>query len=265
MDNKKIDKNKQKKIREIKMLNFYYNNTTNMFRYSLLIVLLLIFIYMIYIIIPQSTKNGVTGGALKQTNIEQADFSFVISPIGNEYSKQDAIKYTNQVVSYIDNRDNQVIYKATLDFLTSNCPINMNDNTQYLFDVLYEKVHTKEFINKLNSENTIKHSNLEFCKDKKAVSENTNFKLTELEKQKEKLEGEMQLQRKQREFDKEIYGDAYDERTGKLIYQNKNSRDAYDEAKRLEDERNTNSKYESTLREISYEQEKEKLKQEKTQ
>lgn len=214
MDNKKI---KDKKQREINMMNWYYNNTNRLFRYFIIAFSILMFIFLIFILLPQTTRNGVSSSALKQTNIKQSDFAFVISPIDDRYSLDDAKKYTNQVVVFIDQRDNQVIYKATLDFLASNCNVKMNENTKYLFNTILNKANSQAFINKLDSENTVRRSNLEFCQLKED-NQLDNVSMSKLESQKAWLEYQIESQRKHCEYEKEVYGDAYDEKSCKTKY-----------------------------------------------
>lgn len=257
MSNNESKESKDKAIKEYKqkelminLMNYYHKNTAKIFRYAILVSSILMFIYFIYIILPESTKNGVDSGALKQTNITPTDLAFVISPIDNRYSMDDAKRYTNKVVGYIDQRDNQVIYKATLDFLLSNCNLKLNNNTQYLFDTLYNKVQQESFIDKLDSENTVKRTNLQLCQEKHQSDENNLAVSNELEDRKNRLEGALEAQQEQRNYDKEIYGDAYDEKTGRTRYQEKDQRSRQQEDARHVVEDKLRREYENTTERI---------------
>lgn len=211
-----IDPQKKKTLM-VKVMNYYYYNTTKIFKYILSVVSLLLFVFIVYIFIPTDTKNGVDrDNALLQTNIAKSDYSFNISTIPDKYTKKQTEKYIQDILKFIDKRDNQVINKAAINFVLEICAQTKNPQTEMLFNAIRDKVNSEEFTKKLDADNTVLKSGVAFC-HKKAVEVDDN-ELSELEREKVRIEKNISLILEQRKFDKEIYGDAYDEETGTLKY-----------------------------------------------
>lgn len=225
-------------------MNWYYRNTTKIFRYTLGILTVLFFIFLMYIIIPTDTKNGVSddysfdSGKKQAASVNNMNVinQFVITSISSKHSEQQAMSYTNNIVKFIDSHPHQEVYKATFQFLLEVCKKPKNKNTEILFSTLKTKMMSEEFKTKLNGENTVLRTNLEMCHEEKSietVAKNPNLTddvlLSELQKRKIVLENQIQLMNRKREFDKEARGQYYNAQTGRTIYQEKNSNDKYQE------------------------------------
>ena len=233
------------KEKQYKLMNWYYRNTTKIFRYTLGILTVLFFIFLMYIVIPTDTKNGVSDDYSFDSGKKQASSvnnmnvinQFVITSISSKHSEQQARSYTNNIVKFIDAHPNQEIYKTTFHFLLEICKKPKNKNTEILFSTLKTKMMSEEFKTKLNGENTVLRTNLEMCYEEKSietVTKNPNLTdddvlLSELQKRKVVLENQIQLMNRKREFDKEARGQYYNAQTGRTRYQEKNINDKYQE------------------------------------
>ena len=231
------------KEKQYKLMNWYYRNTTKIFRYVLGILTVLFFIFLMYIIIPTDTKNGVSddysfdSGKKQASNINNETIinRFVITSISSKHSEQQARNYINNILKFIDEHPDQEIYKTTFKFLLEICKKPKNKNTEILFSALKTKIMSDDFRTKLDGNNIILRTNLEMCYEEQVLNnENNNLNdndiiLSELQKRKIVLENQIQLMNRKREFDKEARGTYYNAQTGRTIYQEKNIDDKLQE------------------------------------
>lgn len=245
VDDENLKKKRKQSDFELKALNYYHNNSNQIFRYLITFILLFLFIFVVYIVIPTDTKNGVNrnvalrqvNGINDQTEMKNKIDSFGITVISDKYTLEQSKRYTHNIIKFIDEHPNQKIYSKTLNFLISNCSLKLNENTFYLFNVLENKFNNPDFIKNLDENNILLKSNLTLCKN-----ETNNNQISEIDKileqlKKEKLivENKITLIQEQRDFDKTIYGDIYDKETGTTRYQeaNQSTKRAQQEQKQL--------------------------------
>ena len=279
------EKNKRKKQlkRQVQLnayLNYVNDNMSIVIRYTIIALLICGLIFLVFMLLPEDTKNGVSNNYLIKNNTQSKEIAFNISVIPNKYTDKQTNKYILDVLNYIDKKNEQEIYRAAIDFVNDNCSLKKNKNTQLLFDVLYEKVHTKEFIAKLDGENRIKQSNLLICdsiveqvKKEQAQSSNNNQindndddntdirtkeikKLQELIKNRDYYQSQLDLIEQSKQFDKDAFGDAYDVKNGEKLYESKTN-DEKDKEQNLRDRiKNLKSKLRATNQEIQDMEEK---------
>lgn len=276
------NKHKKQLKRQVQLnayLNYINDNMSIVIRYTIIALLICGLIFLVFMLLPEDTKNGVSDNYLIKNNKQSKEIAFNISVIPNKYTDKQTNKYILDVLNYIDRKNEQEIYRATIDFVNDNCSLKKNKNTQLLFDVLYEKVHTKEFIAKLDGENRIKQSNLLICdgiieqlKQDQVQSSNNNQinndddskdirtkeikKLQELIKNRDYYESQLDLIEQSKQFDKDAFGDAYDVKNGEKLYETKTN-DEKDKEQNLKYRiENLKSKLRTTNQEIQDMEEK---------
>lgn len=228
MNKKQIQKETERYNLWIKLLNFYYANTSQIFRYGLLMLALLLAIFFIYILLPEDTRNGVDDTYVNKVDYQQnLENAFIINDIPQNFTFEQAKKYTHQIVDYIKKNDgNQYVYMQTIVFLNKTCSKNVNKNTDFLYQNVLTLMQSPEMQSKLDSNNIVLKSNLEFCKKDTLTKieeeyQNESEIMVALMKEKVKTENELDNLLSKREFNKRVYGDVYDEKTGKMLYAEK--------------------------------------------
>ena len=250
---------KQKKL---KVMNYYYNNNKkiNIGIASLFGVIFLIFI--VYILLPQNTIQGVSNKHLVQ-NIKKDEKSlkstFVITNIPTNYTQEQTIAYTKEILDLITPQSEQNSFKIAFDFLLNNCSTVLNENDQILYNSLYKRLNRSEIIDILNQENLSKKTSLSLCKIESVKLD----KLSRLEEQKNIIEYKIKTNEESKEFRKEAYGDVYNSDSGKFNYNNKSHDTIIEERNSKKSEQNINSKYNNinkSIEKTNKEIEKEKKK-----
>lgn len=212
--------------KQYKIMNWYYKNTTKIFRYVLGVLVLFLFIFLVYIIIPTDTKNGVTNNYLLENGKEKAVQdkavnNFTITAISDKYTKEQSIQYTANILKFIDQHPNQDLYKKVFLFLLEECKKPKNENTTILFNSLKKKVSSDDFLTKLNGDNAVLKTNLDICKEEiKDIEKVSDF--DRLKKRHQYLINQINLIKEKRAFDKKAYGDIYNEETGMFNFQEQN-------------------------------------------
>lgn len=250
---------KQKKL---KVMNYYYNNNKkiNIGIASLFGVIFLIFI--VYILLPQNTIQGVSNKHLVQ-NIKKDEKSlkstFVITNIPTNYTQEQTIAYTKEILDLITPQSEQNSFKIAFDFLLNNCSTALNENDQILYSSLYKRLNRSEIIDILNQENLSKKTSLSLCK----IEDVKTDKLSKLEQEKTLIEYKMKINNESKEFRKEAYGDTYNVDKGTFNYQNKSYDVINDERldKKVDDAmnikyRNVNKSIDKANKEIDKEQQR---------
>lgn len=249
----KIANKAKKHTFDIQMMNFYYKNQTVIFRVSIGLLVLMLFMFMVFIIIPTETKNGVKDTYLKQENgvnftnkknVSEMDKMvnvYQLTIISSNYSMEKTKLYTNQILNFIDKNPDQRIYNKTYRFLLEICKKPKNKNTAHFFNALKEKMFENEIVSQLDADNTILKSNLEICKEEltTVIDEKS---LSYLEQRKAIVLNKLAAIKKQREFNKQVYGDAYDVETGVHKYMELN-----------EQERKKNEEEQKLIKELNQE------------
>lgn len=218
--------NKNWEQKQYKIMNWYYKNTTKIFRYVLGVLILFLFIFLVYIIIPTDTKNGVSDSYMLENGKEKAAQekkidNFTITAISEKYTKEQSINYSASVLKFIDHNPSQSLYKKVFLFLLEECKKPKNENTTILFNSLKKKVSSDDFVAKLNADNTVLKTNLDICKEV-IVNFDDATELEKLQRKHAYLSNQITLIREKRAFDKQVYGDVYNEETGTLALQEQN-------------------------------------------
>jgi hypothetical protein len=239
--------NKNWEQKQYEIMNWYHKNTTKIFRYVLGVLILFLFIFLVYIIIPTDTKNGVSNSYMLENGKEKAlqektINNFTITAISQKYTKEQSIHYTANVLKFIDQHPSQELYKKIFVFLLEECKKPKNENTTILFNSLKKKVTSDNFIEKLNGDNTVLKTNLDICKETNVDFDDITY-IEKLQKKHEYISNQIALIKEKRAFDKQAYGDVYNEDTGTFNFQEKNSS--------LEEEiNNENKKMQSLIKEL---------------
>lgn len=245
-----------------KLVDYYHKNTHKTFRYATGIFLVIVFIYLILMLIPDNFKNGIGNKYLVTKNNEVSEeyaqkaiiIKFKIQQIPEKTSEANTLKYANDIVQYIEKQNNQAVYGIALDYLHDMCSKNMNKNDKLVYDKIDAYFKDEQVLAKLDGVNTVKHDDLQSCKPFVAATEFDN-KMNSLEKERAEILVLFKNIEKERQFKKEAYGDAYDEKTGTYTMLNKSAQ--------LIEEEKVDKRREERLRKRLKEIEEKILKEEK--
>lgn len=230
--NNETDKQKVKKLDKLKntaktnlekVYDKYEKEPQKMFTYTLIAIGITLLLFIVYAILPEDTIKGVSRNNVVIKEIkEHKEIAFNIVPIPEKTPKAKSDKYIKDVLGFINKNKNQEIYSSSLKYLLNQCETEIKGENEVLYNKMRDYVN-KEQLN-FDESNNRSLSLLNNCKKlaEGTVVENGKKLSPQMEKyeqEKVALLNELEVVRKERALNKQLYGNRYDEKTDTLKYE----------------------------------------------
>lgn len=201
---------------------YFYQNTTQAFRYILIVLGSLVVVAAVMFAMPDNFMRGIGDEILLQRveNKKDAEYNEIlyqvkIRNLPDYYNTEQTSRYWNKIAEFVKKHPTQTNYGILTAWAQSQCDKPMNPPSKLLFNKVKGLLNTPEIESTLNAENSVRLSNINYCrpfldnKEERAIISLENRRLLAVEA--------IQRQKEVRKLYKERYGNSYDLETGKFV------------------------------------------------